>query len=358
MGSGSACKACGKQDASKTGAEVYSTQGGVAHKPSYGLSLRYLTGKAGETGFGSKTTAEEVAASWAGAGTVAVVTGAAAGLGYETCRVLASKGCEVVATVRSQARADETAERLRRDVPGCCVRGMSLDLASLASVREFAAAFEKTGLKLNMLLLNAGVMASPLERTADGYELQWGTNHLGHFALTQLLLPNMEAAARASGRQGRVVATSSMGHHLFEVPGGINFEALRSCEQYDPMKAYGVSKLSNILFARELNERLKASGAPVVAVSCHPGVILDTDLQRHMAKGMGLGMRLMMKALQGVAKTIPQGASTQVLLATAASVSGGDYYSDNNLFPSSKASHDRALGRRLWEYSEQAVQAQ
>jgi NAD(P)-dependent dehydrogenase (short-subunit alcohol dehydrogenase family) len=159
-----------------------------------------------------------------------------------------------------QARADEKAERLRRDVPGCTVRGMSLDLSSLASVKDFAAAFGQTGLQLSMLLLNAGeqgpgryavrgwgggpevaswylprllhtlralhrgaagVMATPLARTTDGYELQWGTNHLGHFALSQLLLPNMQAAARASGKQGRVVVTSSVAHHLYEISGGI-----------------------------------------------------------------------------------------------------------------------------------------
>ncbi|GIL63173.1 hypothetical protein Vafri_17284 [Volvox africanus] len=350
-------------------AEPYHTKGGVQKTKSLGLTFKYLRGSVGETGFGSKSTAEQVSAGWDGSRYVALVTGAATGLGYESARVLALRGAHVVVAVRTQARAEETADRLRRDVPGAKVTPLELDLSSLASVRQAADAFKRTGLPLNILLLNAGVMATPVfTPSRDGFELQWATNHLGHFSLTQRLKDLLISSAASSGLEGRVVVLSSMGHYLYEVPGGVDFEALRTGKNYVPFNAYGVSKLSNILFTRELQRQL--TGKPVVAVCCHPGVILDTDLKRHMlgtssgnAGGksctfQGLSLSLMVAFMKPLAKTIPQGTSTQVLLATAARVEPGDYYSDCNIAPSSAASQDGDLGARLWEFSEQAVQAE
>ncbi|GLC45915.1 hypothetical protein PLESTF_000711900 [Pleodorina starrii] len=374
-------------------AEPYTTKAGVVKNPgSLGITWDYLAGTNGETGFGSKSTAEQVSAGWDGRGRVALITGAATGLGYESARVLAQRGAHVVVAVRSQARAEETASRLRRDVPGAQVTPLELDLSSLASVRQAAADFKRTGLPLHILLLNAGVMACPMGRSRDGFELQWATNHLGHFALTTRLLDVMIASASApdtaqqgsggsgGGMEGRVVVLSSMGHHLFQVPGGINFEALRSGADYEPFKAYGVSKLSNVLFARELQRRL--AGKPVVAVCCHPGVIFETELSRHMngtaarkaaTEGAGaspsspssgctwkqrlndMGMAVTAFLFKPIAKSVQQGAATQVLLATSARVVPGEYYSDCNPAPSSAASLDGELGARLWAFSEEAV---
>ncbi|GIL88601.1 hypothetical protein Vretimale_19143 [Volvox reticuliferus] len=353
-------------------AEPYHTRGGVQKTKSYGITFKYLRGTPGETGFGSKSTAEQVSAGWDGSRYVALVTGAATGLGYESARVLALRGAHVVVAVRTQARAEETADRLRRDVPGAKVTPLELDLSSLASVRQAADAFRRSGLPLNILLLNAGVMATPaFTPSRDGFELQWATNHLGHFALTQRLKDLLISSATTSGLEGRVVVLSSMGHYLFEVPGGVDFEALRSGKNYVPFNAYGVSKLCNVLFTRELQRQL--TGKPVVAVCCHPGAIFDTDLKRHMAgvssnseggsggkscslQGLALSLTFMM--MKPVTKTIPQGTSTQMLLATAPRVEAGEYYSDCNVAPSSAASQDGDLGARLWEFSEQAVRAE
>ncbi|EFJ51803.1 hypothetical protein VOLCADRAFT_79467 [Volvox carteri f. nagariensis] len=316
------------------------------------MSFKYMLGARGETGFGSASTAEAVCSNWDGKGCVALVTGAAAGLGYESARVLAQRGAHVVVAVRSQVRAEATATRLRTDVPGAKVTPLELDLSSLASVRSAVDAFKATGLPLNILLLNAGIMACPaFANSKDGFELQWATNHLGHFALTQGLLEVMLTSASGSGREGRVVVLSSMGHHLFEVPGGINFDALRSGADYSPFKAYGVSKLCNILFTRELQRQLAGRWLER----------LITILGRSGGGGgRCTGFRTAAVSLQfllfkPLAKTIAQGAATQMLLATAPNVVPGEYYSDCNLAPSSPASHDGELGARLWAFSVEAV---
>jgi WW domain-containing oxidoreductase len=195
-------------------------------------------------------------------------------------------------------------------------------------------------------------------QSADGHELQFATNHLGHFLLVDLLKPALVSSAAAAGAPGRVVVLSSAAHfnpYGPEEGGPVRLDRIDKPEGYTPWRAYGQSKLCNVLFTRELHKRLTAEKAPIIAACCHPGVI-NTELGRHInmnpvAKGVLFVM------LGWALKSIPQGAATETYLATADGVLGGEYYADCNLSPSTAASHDAELGRKLWELSENLVKA-
>ncbi|PJN12254.1 short-chain dehydrogenase [Streptomyces sp. CB01635] len=194
-------------------------------------------------------------------GRTAVVTGANSGIGYITARELARKGAHVVLACRSEARGTAALDRLRSEVPGAQAEFEQLDLGDLSSVRKFAGA-RGSGERLDLLINNAGVMALPLGRTADGFETQFGVNHLGHFALTGLLLPRLLDTPGA-----RVVSVSSMFHVLSD----IDIADLNSERRYRRWIAYGRSKTANLLFIHELARKLAARGSDVVAASAHPG---------------------------------------------------------------------------------------
>ncbi|MFD3543262.1 oxidoreductase [Streptomyces sp. NPDC058662] len=196
-------------------------------------------------------------------GRTAVVTGANSGIGYVTARELARRGASVVLACRSAARGRAALIRLRTEVPAAEVRFAELDLADLSSVREFAKAFGQQHASLDLLVNNAGVMALPYGRTADGFETQFGVNHLGHFALTGLLLPRLRAAAPGA----RIVNVSSG----FHVLGDIDLDDLASEHGYRRWVAYGRSKSANLLFTHELSRRFAAAGSTVVAAAAHPG---------------------------------------------------------------------------------------
>jgi len=200
-------------------------------------------------------------------GRVAVVTGANSGIGYVTARELARRGARVVLACRSEARGAEAADRLAAEVPGARAEMIRLDLADLASVREFADAFSYD--RLDLLVNNAGVMALPYATTADGFETQFGVNHLGHFALTGRLLPTLLGTPGA-----RVVTVSSPVHAL----SNIDINDLNSERRYRRWTAYARSKTANLLFTHELARRLAAHGSDVVAAAAHPGYA-DTNLQ-------------------------------------------------------------------------------
>ncbi|MFI5757069.1 oxidoreductase [Streptomyces sp. NPDC051569] len=200
-------------------------------------------------------------------GRVAVVTGANSGIGFVTARELARRGARVVLACRSESRGASAAAGIAAEVPGAEVEFRPLDLADLASVREFAAALPYE--RLDLLINNAGVMALPYGTTADGFETQFGVNHLGHFALTGLLLPRLLATARA-----RVVSVSSGMHAM----ANIDIRDLNSERSYHRWVAYGRSKSANLLFVHELARRLAAAGSDVVAAAAHPGYA-DTNLQ-------------------------------------------------------------------------------
>ena len=240
-------------------------------------------------------------------GRVAVVTGANSGLGYATARGLALRGARVLLACRSEQRGAEALARLRSEVPGAPAEVRPLDLADLASVRSFAAAYDAD--RLDLLINNAGVMAVPYAKTVDGFETQFGVNHLGHFALTGLLLPRLLATPGA-----RVISVSSSMHRS----GNLEFHDLNSERRYRRWTAYGRSKTANLLFIHELAHRLAAAGADTVAAAAHPG-FAATNLQTRGAKLEGrrtaeLAMDLFTRA---VAQS-PEAGSLSILYAATA----------------------------------------
>ncbi|GBF90638.1 hypothetical protein Rsub_03210 [Raphidocelis subcapitata] len=331
----------------------FKTKGGVASMPLTGM-LGHFAGLRGASGYGASSTAEQVAGDWDGSGKTVLITGANTGLGLECARVLASRGAEVVIAVRDAAKGAAAAGKIRSRHPEARVSVLPLDLASLESVKAAAEEFKSAGRQLHILVLNAGVMACPFMRTADGHEMQFGTNHLGHFALVRHLEDALLSTARASGVPGRVVSLSSSAHFGPYAAEPIRSEAdIDSEAGYSPWQAYGQSKLCNVLLARELHKRWKAEGKPLLAYACHPGVIPSSELFRHSKLPWVVQAPLLM-ALSPVFKSIAQGAATQTYLATSkdAAALSGEYFADVNLSPSSAPSHDVALSARLWEMSE------
>jgi NAD(P)-dependent dehydrogenase (short-subunit alcohol dehydrogenase family) len=276
-------------------------------------------------------------------GRVAVVTGANSGIGFETARALAEKGARVVLACRSPEKGRDAEQRIRAALPKAEVRFLPLDLGSLGSIARFCEELAAAERKLDLLCNNAGVMMPPLGRTADGFELQMGTNHLGHFALTGRLL---DLIRRGSG--ARIVTVSSMAHYW----GRIDFDDLQSEKSYNAAREYGQSKLANLLFTRELARRLEARGEPIVAAAAHPGST-RTNLQRHS--------RLMVAVVAAFSQQPRDGALPTLRAATAPGVRGGDYYGPGGIFEivgpprparSMPASKNPETARRLWEVSE------
>ncbi len=279
-----------------------------------------------------------------------VVTGANSGLGEVTARELARKGAHVVLAVRSPDKGEAAAQRIRGTAPNAQLEVRELDLSSLESVRSFAAELIADSPALDLLINNAGIMQTPPRLTADGYELQLGTNHLGHFALTGLLL---DALGRSTAP--RVVTVSSIEHK----PGRIHFDDLQLERGYAPRKAYQQSKLANAIFAIELDRRLRAANSPILSVLAHPGYS-DTNLQSSGPTGIAV---LAMKVGNAVfAQKADRGALPQLLAATAPTVKGGQFYGpsgfqemrgDPTEVHATAAAHDPAAGQRLWAVSEE-----
>ncbi len=286
-------------------------------------------------------------------GRIAVITGATSGLGLETARVLAQHGATVVLTGRDQARAAAAADVIRASQPSASVETAELDLASLESVRTAGADLTARFPKLDLLINNAGVMFPPYSLTKDGFELQFGTNHLGHFALTGLLINSLLAQPGS-----RVVTVSSNGHRA----GRMNFADLQSSRHYHKATAYGRSKLANLMFTYELQRRLAAARAQTIALAAHPGTA-RTELTRHMS---GLAQRAMSPQLGMLNSWWVQdgtmGALPTLRAATDPEAIGGTYYGPDGPFQltgypvvvtSTVRSHSREAQRRLWVESEQ-----
>jgi NAD(P)-dependent dehydrogenase (short-subunit alcohol dehydrogenase family) len=282
-------------------------------------------------------------------GRLAVVTGATSGLGWETARVLAAHGAHVVLTGRNPARTAEAVRRVRAAVATASVEPGDLDLADLSSVRAFAA--KVGGEPLDLLVNNAGVMALPTrEQTADGFERQVGTNHLGHFALTGLLLPALLARPAA-----RVVTLSSIVHWI----GVLSIADLNSERRYDPWQAYARSKLANLLFVRELDRRARAAGVDLVSVGAHPGYART----RLVANGPAQGHPVLGAVFRGFTAVVGQaprsGALPQLRAATDPTVVSGEYVGPRLGWrglpvPSrrSRAAQDDESAALLWAESE------
>jgi NAD(P)-dependent dehydrogenase (short-subunit alcohol dehydrogenase family) len=287
-------------------------------------------------------------------GRVAIVTGANSGIGFEAAAALAAKGAHVILACRDGAKAKAALDAIRARQPDASLESQSLDLASLASVRAFADRVLADHARLDLLVNNAGVMAIPRRTTADGFEMQFGTNHLGHFALTGLLVERLLGAPAA-----RVVTVSSSAHR----PGHIEWDDLQRERAYTKWGAYAQSKLANLLFAYELDRRLRRRGASAASTAAHPGYAA-TNLQAvgaRMENNRGaewvfaLGNRLL-------GQSAADGALPTLYAATAPDVAGGDYIGPSRVFEawgppkkvgSSKRSRDPNDARRLWEASEQ-----
>jgi NAD(P)-dependent dehydrogenase (short-subunit alcohol dehydrogenase family) len=265
------------------------------------------------TTFGQTSTTDEVLEGVDLGGRHALVTGASSGLGIETTRALAAHGASVTMAVRDVAKGEQVRDELLAAVPGADLEVRELDLASLASVRAFTMAYLADRSSLDLLIGNAGVMACPFGHTVDGFELQFGTNHLGHFLLARELLPLLQATPG-----GRVVLLSSSGHRISDVdlddPG---FERT----PYEAWEAYGRSKTANSLCAVALDRRLAEHGSQAMAV--HPGFII-TDLGRHLTRETydALQARWSDAREQPFQKTVEQGAATTVWAATSPDLAG------------------------------------
>jgi len=284
-------------------------------------------------------------------GKVMVVTGGNSGLGYESVKAFAMKGAEVVLASRSMKKGEEARAEILKDVPRAIINVMELDLGDLESIRQFASEFKKAHKRLDVLLNNAGIMMTPYFTTKDGFEAQLGTNHLGHFALTGLLI---DLILKTKG--ARIVNVSSGAHKN----GEMDFDNLQfeDGKGYKSMKAYGRSKLSNLLFTYELQRKLEAAKKETISVAAHPGVAM-TNLARHMED------KLLFKILAPVFKRLAQdqamGALPQIRASVDPEVKGSEYYGPNGkrewkgfpvLVPSNEASHNLGDAASLWEESE------
>ncbi|KAK4279352.1 hypothetical protein QN277_011147 [Acacia crassicarpa] len=301
----------------------------------------------GPSGFSSASTAEQVTEGINGSGLTAIVTGASSGIGTESTRVLALRGVHVIMAVRNMAAGKDVKEAIIKEIPTAKVDAMELDLSSMASVRKFAAEYKSSGLPLNILVNNAGIMATPYMLSKDNIELQFATNHLGHFLLTNLLLDTMKKTASKSKKQGRIVNVSSEAHR-FAYREGIRFDKISDQSSYSSWSAYGQSKLANILHANELARRFKEDGVGISANSLHPGAIA-TNLFRHKTVIEGI-VNVVGKL---VLKNVPQGAATTCYVALHRQVEGvsGQYFSDSNLANPTPQAKDMELERKLWDFS-------
>jgi NAD(P)-dependent dehydrogenase (short-subunit alcohol dehydrogenase family) len=277
----------------------------------------------------------------------AIVTGANTGLGLETAAELAGHGARVVLAVRNMEKGRAAADTIVARHAGARVSLQELDLSALSSVRDAAAALLDEHDRIDLLINNAGVMYTDKSTTAEGYELQFGTNHIGHFALTGLLLDRILATAGS-----RIVTVSSVGH---KIRSAIDVDTVADTDQYDRVAAYGRSKLANLLFTYELQRRLATHGASTAALAAHPGGS-DTELVRNAPMFIKIGGALLRPLMQSAA----MGAQPTLRAATDPTAIGGQYYGPDGigevrghpvLVESSKRSHDRTLQQRLWETS-------
>ncbi len=282
-------------------------------------------------------------------GRTAVVTGANTGLGLETAKALAARGATVVLAVRNLDKGKDAAAAITTATPGADVTVQRLDLSSLTSVREAADELRTRHDRLDLLVNNAGVMYTPQSTTADGFELQFGTNHLGHFALTGLVLDRLLTTPGS-----RIVTVSSVGHRI---RARIHFDDLQLEQGYGRVTAYGQSKLANLLFTYELQRRLAAADAPTLALAAHPGGA-NTELVRNSPAPLR-ALNAVFGAL--VAQNAAMGALPTLRAATDPAAPGGRYYGPGGFrelrgYPvvvaSSARSHDADVQRRLWSVSE------
>lgn len=277
-------------------------------------------------------------------GKVVIVTGSSSGIGFEAARVLAEKQATVIIAVRNLEKGNKAIEKILSQNKEADVKVMELDLANLESVEKFAENFKKEYSRLDLLINNAGVMIPPYSKTADGFELQFGTNHLGHYALTGLLLELLLATEGA-----RIVNVSSGAHKA----GKLDFDDLNwEKRRYSAWRAYGDSKISNLYFTYELNRKLKENNLDLLVTAAHPGYTA-TELQRNMG---------VFEFLNHIfAQSVSMGTLPTLRAATENGLKGGEYFGPNGFmemrgFPvrveSNELSKDESIAKKLWEISE------
>ncbi|TQD85822.1 hypothetical protein C1H46_028638 [Malus baccata] len=294
--------------------------------------------KKGESGFSVSSTAEkEVTQGIDGSGA----------FGVETSRVLALRGVHVVMAVRNMEAGSNIKEAILKEVPNAKIGVMELDLSSLASVRKFATEYTSSGFPLNILINNAGIMATPFKLSKDNIKLHFATNHLGHFPLTNLFLETMKTTSRERKTEGRLANVSSLGHRYI-YRDGFCFDKISDDSRYQKYYAYGQSKLANILHANELTRRLKEEGAEVTANSLHPG----TMLTNFMCYDCFLWCLLQVLGIL-VSKTVEQGAATTCFVALHPQVKGvgGKYFVDCNVTKPSSQAKNADLAAKPWDFS-------
>ncbi len=285
-------------------------------------------------------------------GKVIVVTGANSGIGFEAAKEFARKGAQVILACRSMDKAEKALGLILGEIPDAKAEIMDLDLTSLKSIRKFADVFKGKYDRLDILLNNAGIMMVPYGKTEDGFEKQFGTNHLGHYALTGLLIDVILKTPKA-----RIVNVSSTGHRF----GDMDFDNLmfEGGNKYSPMKAYGRSKLANLLFTYESQRRLEEKGADVISVAAHPGMS-DTHLADHLFNKFPF---ILMKPFSRFAvQSAAMGALPSIRACVDPETKGGQYYGPDGkreakgwpiLVESNEASHNEEDAKKLWEISEE-----
>lgn len=286
-------------------------------------------------------------------GKIVVITGANSGLGFECAKTMAAKGATVVMTVRNLQKGESARAEIQKEQPNASLDLMQLDVGDLSSVRSFATAFKDKYDRLDILLNNAGVMAIPRQETPDGFEMQLGVNHLGHFALTGLLLDVITQTPNA-----RIHNVSSSAHYT----GTIHFDDLMGEQAYNRWGAYGQSKLANVLFTFELQKRLTSAGHGTIANTSHPGLVIG-NLQANSVEQSGTGIEgFVYRIIEPIlAQDISMGVLPMLYAITAEDAKGGVFYGPRTFnlrgYPAEKEAkkeaHDADTRRRFWEVSEQ-----
>ncbi|ALC90422.1 short-chain dehydrogenase [Bacillus sp. FJAT-18017] len=282
-------------------------------------------------------------------GKTVIITGGNSGIGFEAAKGLAEKGAEVILAVRNLEKGEAAIKKIKSVHPAATIRQMKLDLSDLASVRQFAEEFKAAYPKLDILINNAGIMMPPLSKTKDGFEAQFGSNHLGHFALTGLLLDKLKTTSGS-----RVVTISSLAAHK----ASIDFDNLDGSKGYKPYKFYGQSKLSNMLFGRELNNRFLENGVDAKSFVCHPGISNTNLSSRNSGKPAN---KLVVFISNYLLQTAEMGALPTLYAATEPSLDGGEYIGPDGKkgrkgYPKKEDIIDslfqKETTRKLWDLSE------
>ncbi|CAO0800127.1 unnamed protein product [Mucor circinelloides] len=290
---------------------------------------------------------------------VAIVTGSNSGIGLETARVLALAGAKVIIPCRTLEKAQEAIKTIKKSVPDAELIPLQLDLSDLSSIKLFADSFLQLGLPLHLLVNNAGIMACPKSFTKDGFETQFGVNHMGHAYLTQLLTDKLKSNASAGAR---VVCVSSAANFHFLGKEGLDFNNLNAEKNYSPTVAYGQAKFANILFAKELQRRFDAEDVDITVTSLHPGAV-ESNLGRHLNLSAAWdsirntrGLMALIKEIVRY-KNVKSGASTSIYCCVSPNVKKGEFYADNavNRTVLNEQADNKEMATQLWNFTKKLL---